>query len=259
MYYESHRYSGNQSTTVPRDIVLPEIIMPYEVWCKMQAYVQAADPHEVSGLGLVQRMRGDKVWTFMVYDVFILAQDVNAGHAEIDPAALHAYAADFLSSGGDLGELIFQWHSHVKGGTSPSPTDINTIHGWTGDTLISCITNIYGDHGTRIDWFQPDLRFGMNVEMKIDRPPLPAGIQEQARLEYEALARKPKPPKPARAWRKPKAAPATTAKPQVLTVTASATVRQASTPASAALIAPGDEEMALPAGLYMSTSLVAPD
>lgn len=184
------------SLTVHKNSRLPVINMKWHVWQKMMSYLIAASPSEVNGFGIVKRHFNPETNQAMynVEDVFILEQTANAGHAEVEPQAFHRFLFEYMQGGGDQSEICFQWHSHVNGGVRPSPTDDSTVQRWTGGFLISCIANLRGEHSLRVDWYEQDIRFGFETQLRICHPSIDAELLTSTAAEVAKLV-KPKPVK----------------------------------------------------------------
>lgn len=176
---------GTTTLRVPRGIKPPRVYMPYEVWARMFAYIQAAQPHEINGFGITELIETTDGPFYWVSEVMILEQVVTTGHAEMVDSAVHAFMAEMIGRGIDPGTINFQWHSHVNMGVTFSGIDTATMDRWTGTTLISTVLNLRGEHNTRIDVYEP-FRLAYETELIIGDPPVPQGISDSIVAEVAA-------------------------------------------------------------------------
>jgi hypothetical protein len=94
---------------------------------KMALYVQGCDK-EIGWLGRVERADN----CFLIHDVYLFKQEVNATTCEISPEGLSDFAMDVLTNQGNAGMDIVNnlrlWgHSHVNMAVSPSGQDDTQI------------------------------------------------------------------------------------------------------------------------------------
>ncbi|MBI4533897.1 MAG: hypothetical protein HY711_08100 [Candidatus Melainabacteria bacterium] len=106
----------------------PRVLMTPLAYKLMNLYVEIA-PKEVGWHGTVTRTKdGD----FLIEETFLLEQEVTGTETELDKAGREKLALELLGVGDDAGvekanRLRFWGHSHVRMGTSPSPTDESTM------------------------------------------------------------------------------------------------------------------------------------
>lgn len=106
---------------------LPKIILSQQAYAQMCVYVEESD-EEVGWLGTaIRRENGD----IAIEKVFLFKQTVSPTETEISTEGIAELAAEFIGSGEagmeDWNNMRFWGHSHVRMGTSPSPTDENTM------------------------------------------------------------------------------------------------------------------------------------
>lgn len=105
----------------------PKVLITPQAYKLMCLYVEIA-PKEVGWHGTVTRTKdGD----FLIEETFLLEQEVTGTETELGTAGREKLVLDFLKLG-DPGlekanQLRFWGHSHVRMGTSPSPTDESTM------------------------------------------------------------------------------------------------------------------------------------
>lgn len=146
------------------------------------AYVIAASPNEVGGLGFVEQYGSD----LYVEDVFILDQQVTPHSTTTDPLVLASFMENLAQNGTrSPATLCFQWHSHGTGGAYCSQTDLQNINDWLGDWLISLVLNRYGEHYMRLDNFNgPRLAVRLSPTILSSVPPeLLASAQAEVDLK----------------------------------------------------------------------------
>lgn len=100
-----------------------KLLIPPVEHARLMGYIKAALPHEVSGLGLVDKSDDGLV----VSKIILLKQECTAGTTELDTGAIDAYMAEMHKAGEDTSKLRLWWHSHGTGGTFWSGIDRNTM------------------------------------------------------------------------------------------------------------------------------------
>jgi len=168
---------------------------------KLYAYVHHS-PGEISGFGL-GRPDLEIPNSVRIEDVFILEQEVMAGHTELSEEAMADLLFTLVKRNKDPEDVCLWWHSHPgpQKETGFSPTDHATIDriGLLGrDWMVSLVlTNIVGY--AQLDFYRPARAW---VEMEIVRECSPK-ITEKVKKEIDKLVTKvpPKQDKPASNFR----------------------------------------------------------
>jgi hypothetical protein len=125
----------------------PRILVSREAYNRMRQYVDIADK-EVGWLGTVSRLpEGD----FLIEEVFLFKQEVQATTCEISADGLAEFATEILSLRKDGMEVVnrlqFWGHSHVKMGTNPSPQDDDQMEVFQESGLPWFIRGILNKNG----------------------------------------------------------------------------------------------------------------
>lgn len=118
------------------------VIIPNDIYAKIQFWMREAAPNEVSGLGMVT-VEGE---TFTVTDVCLLEQENTASTTDMTAEAVGKAIYEFREHSG---HLKFWWHSHVNMSAFFSATDTATIkemgeNGW----CLATVFNLKGEHTT---------------------------------------------------------------------------------------------------------------
>jgi hypothetical protein len=128
---------------------------------KMALYVQGCDK-EIGWLGYVTREDN----YFIIRDVYLFKQEVNATTCEISPEGLSDFAMDVLTNQGDNGMEIINnlrlWgHSHVNMGVSPSGQDDTQILTFREGNpwFIRVIANKLGEMEFSVYDFEQGIKF----------------------------------------------------------------------------------------------------
>ncbi|MDB5163993.1 MAG: hypothetical protein JWS12_611 [Candidatus Saccharibacteria bacterium] len=163
----------------------PTLIMPYQMWQKIMAYVQAC-PVEINGFGMIDRL-GNQL---QLSNIFILEQTAEPAAVEIDPIALGRFITDMVLQGEDTARMRFQWHSHVRMPAFFSGTDMANIEAYTADWMVSMVTNKLGEYELRLDVFRP-FRTWTPLELKVVSV-VDERLAAECRIEVAAKVRQPR-------------------------------------------------------------------
>ena len=172
-----------------------KLIIPFEIWQRMQCYVNLAAPAEITGFGTIKQIAGD----FVVDDIFIPEQASNEAFCETVEGAVNDIILDLIeNSPTRVGDLRFRWHSHANGPVFWSITDENDIVSWEGPWVVNLVTNVNGDAKARLDAFMDELNI-VNVELEVClNADIPSGMEQactaevRQKVKYLPPAKKPK-------------------------------------------------------------------
>lgn len=134
-----------------------QLIIPADAFQRLMLYVMLC-PQEVAGYGLIRREEN----LFRLDEVFILKQVVSEQHAATNVLDLNRKVGELARQNRhDL--MRFQWHSHANFPAYFSATDVNNIHEWNGDWLISFVMNKDCDIEIRLDEVVNGRRYSWHV------------------------------------------------------------------------------------------------
>jgi hypothetical protein len=159
----------------------PNVFITLGAWQELMAYTQRS-PEEINGYGWVERVGND----FVIYEVFILDQEVSAAHATSPGKALSRYMYEAIKAGRNPAGLRFQWHSHALGSAYASCVDEAYIEGDPGQYFITMVVNHRGDRYCRLDLYRP-FRWAGEMSVNLLIPPLP--VERQGHIIQEITAK----------------------------------------------------------------------
>jgi proteasome lid subunit RPN8/RPN11 len=90
---------------------------------RLMGYIKAALPHEVSGLGLVDRTEDG----LKISSIMLIKQQCTMGSTDLDTGAIADGMTELHKAGEDTSRLRLWWHSHGTGGAFWSTTDRDTM------------------------------------------------------------------------------------------------------------------------------------
>ena len=183
-----------------------KVVIPQDVYDKVMHWVNKAGDYEVSGMGRVVYDKDTD--TFNVLDAYLLKQENQSAHTEIDENSLNqlAYACHR-----EEGTLRWWWHSHSKMPTFFSSTDIATIKDFGSNGML--VATVFNQHYTYKSavGFKSSVRtisdnyfdgpsdevdntaeYNDNVETIIERI-LPSALTDEWDRQYDANVPAPKP------------------------------------------------------------------
>jgi hypothetical protein len=140
---------------------------PLDVWQRLRLFIRRC-PTEISGYGIV-RQSSTNPGLFMVEDIMILDQVADGHSATPDPTAVDELLYRSALEGKD-GALRLLWHSHVKMPAYFSAVDLTTISEYSGEWMISLVSNHMGEVTARLDVMKP-VWAGTMMQVKVMIPP----------------------------------------------------------------------------------------
>lgn len=142
--------------------------MPIDIWRRIQYYIVACAPREVTGIGTISQI-GPK--ELQVTEIFLPNQCSNTCYCECDDEALNGIIFDLVEDNpARAGDLRFRWHSHANGGCFWSSTDQKDINNWEADWVVNLVANVRGDTLVRLDLFKPFRVENIPVDLVFEIP-----------------------------------------------------------------------------------------
>ncbi len=170
-----------------REEAAPVLCFPLEVWRRLRLFILRC-PIEISGFGVV-RQSPDNPMLFMVEEIIVLDQVADEHSATPDPSALGTLLYELtLQDKADALRLL--WHSHVKMPAYFSSVDIRTISEFSGEWMISLVSNHHGDVSARLDVIKPYWA-GTPMRVKVMIPSNPE-LTREVDAEIRAHVRRPR-------------------------------------------------------------------
>lgn len=114
-------YRFQMENLLGKEVCIPVIYWTPQAWVKMQTLVHSAR-EEIAWHGLMKKIEGQKD-TYLVYDILVYPQQVDAASAYTDQAAYTQWITELPDE--EFHSLRMQGHSHVNMGVTPSATDSN--------------------------------------------------------------------------------------------------------------------------------------
>jgi hypothetical protein len=159
----------------------PVLCFPLDVWQRLRLFILRC-PTEISGFGLV-RQSADDPMLFTVEDVLILDQKADGHSTTPDPRAIDQLLYE-LTLENKASALRLLWHSHVNMEAYFSATDQNAIAHYSGDWMISLVSNYRTDVEARLDIRRP-FQVGVPMRVKVLMP-----LDQQMTDEVDAQIRR---------------------------------------------------------------------
>lgn len=142
--------------------------VPITLWQKIQYYVDAVLPREVTGIGTIEQV---DLTNLKVTDIFLPEQHTSAGFSQFDDGALNNIIFDLIEyNPTSVGLLRFRWHSHGNGQVFWSGLDEADINSWEGPYVVNLVTNQHRDILARLDLFEPFRIANIPLDVIIDYP-----------------------------------------------------------------------------------------
>ena len=142
--------------------------LPVDIWQRMQYYITACAPREVTGVGTITQIGPTEL---RVTEIFLPEQRSNSCYCECNDNALNGIIFDLVEDNpARAGDLRFRWHSHANGKCFWSNTDQNDINSWEADWVVNLVANIRGDTLVRLDLFKPFRVENLPVELRFEFP-----------------------------------------------------------------------------------------
>jgi len=142
------------------------IFMSKLAWEKLKAYVDSVDI-EISGQAKSSIDKAKKIIT--VQDLMIYDQTCTGSTTDLDEGAMAKFMHELMKKKENPRNWNIWWHSHVDMGVFWSSTDENNIQSHDEQKfLISIVTNKKREINARIDIWQTEPTFGLNMVFRQD-------------------------------------------------------------------------------------------
>jgi len=140
--------------------------IPFEIWQKLQLYVELSAPNEVTGIGTVVVRDAENL---EVTEIFLSRQMTSPAVCEFEDGELNGIIYDLMEQNPErVSQLRFRWHSHGCGKVFWSQKDERDIESWEAPWVVNLVMNVQGDYLCRLDYFQPLRIREYPVKIKVD-------------------------------------------------------------------------------------------